>query len=324
VKVTRKSYRVKLPAKVIMIDPIHGCFSLSKASEKIISTQEFQRLREVHQLGFVHYVYETAEEHMRYQHCLGVAFLAKSTGEFHSKVHNLSQREIELLEIAGLIHDIGHGPFSHSFEVLQKKMGQKEKHEQRSCSILRKINQRLEILSLDETDFVCSLVSDEEFKGNERLQTIQKFCKNIISSGFDVDRLDYVYRDLYHLDRAKFVKFAEITPLNLIQTTTVKNDKLIVLPQFRSRFENMRETLYREFYYDKRVLELESMVLDCLFRSEAPVDPMWTDQDMMNAAESGENGDVLSEIVRGKQLNLLRRVESFYNRKQKISPMKWG
>jgi HD superfamily phosphohydrolase len=313
--------------KVTKNCPIHGEIALSHLSAEIIASPEFQRLREVHQLGFVHYIYRTAQNHTRFDHCIGVAYLARVAGERFAKKIGLDERDLDLLEIAGLIHDIGHGPFSHSFEMMCGT--EAEKHEDRSCRLFQEILQQresegIELMKHDEVDFVCSLVSEVEFKGDEKLQRIQKFCKNVISSGFDVDRLDYVYRDLYYLDRSAFAEFVKISPVDLLGMTELRENKLIVPKECRARFEEMRKLLYTKFYFDKKVLMLESMVLDNLVRSKVCVEASWTDSMMMQAAcERGIWGVALRKIIRYDRLDLLQRIEGFYNEGKKISPMAW-
>ena len=109
-------------------DPVHGFITITPLMQNIIDTPEFQRLRDLKQLGAVHYVYPSAT-HTRFEHSLGVSHLAgimaenliqyaslhNTPEEIYSEVIN-KEKTIELCRIAGLIHDIGHGPFSHLYD----------------------------------------------------------------------------------------------------------------------------------------------------------------------------------------------------------------
>jgi HD superfamily phosphohydrolase len=103
----------------IFNDPIHGHIELSPLSIKIIDTPQFQRLRDISQLGGVYYVFPGAAS-KRFEHSLGVAYLAK---QFITSIHHrqpeldISPVDILCVEIAALCHDLGHGPFSHLFDA---------------------------------------------------------------------------------------------------------------------------------------------------------------------------------------------------------------
>ncbi|GFQ96121.1 deoxynucleoside triphosphate triphosphohydrolase SAMHD1, partial [Trichonephila clavata] len=114
----------------IFCDPVHGQISLHPACVAIIDTPQFQRLRSIKQTGFLEYVYP-GSIHNRFSHSLGVCYLAgKYIRELGERQPELSITDVDILcvELAGLCHDLGHGPFSHSWEKymhmasLQKKV----------------------------------------------------------------------------------------------------------------------------------------------------------------------------------------------------------
>ena len=117
-------------------DPVHGFIQLTPLMIKIIDTPEFQRLRDLKQLGATYLVFPSAT-HTRLEHSLGVAHLA---GETMRALHaaqpelHITPRLIELVQIAGLIHDLGHGPFSHLYDHYVRPADQPE-HEERGCQM---------------------------------------------------------------------------------------------------------------------------------------------------------------------------------------------
>ena len=104
-----------------IFDPIHGVISIDPLAKKIIDTVEFQRLRNIKQLGCCYYVFPGAS-HNRFEHSLGVYHLSsKYISILNSKGEYINDNERKCIKIAALIHDIGHGPFSHLFDDILPK-----------------------------------------------------------------------------------------------------------------------------------------------------------------------------------------------------------
>ena len=115
-------------------DPIHGFVEITPTMLKIIDTSEFQRLRDLKQLGAVQYIYPSAT-HTRFEHSIGVSHLSGIMAKHLFKneiLPNTTHRVSELIKIAGLIHDIGHGPFSHLYDS-QVRHHDEPEHEERGC-----------------------------------------------------------------------------------------------------------------------------------------------------------------------------------------------
>jgi HD superfamily phosphohydrolase len=109
-------------------DPIHGFIGLTDLESRIIDSEPYQRLRRIKQLSGAHYVYPTAE-HTRFGHCIGAMFLAGLTGRRLFNKLGLGEDTLQEVRLAGLLHDIGHGPFSHVFEeplIERRKMNHED------------------------------------------------------------------------------------------------------------------------------------------------------------------------------------------------------
>ena len=154
-------------------DIIHGSIKLSQIAVSIIDTFEFQRLRNIKQLSTVNYVFPSAI-HSRFEHSLGVAYLAKNL--LFILKNNQPDLDINLIdilrvEIAGLCHDLGHGPFSHTFdnEFLKNhneyyKIKYKH-HEERSIIILKRIIKNYNInLSDEDIKHICWMIYPKNIK----------------------------------------------------------------------------------------------------------------------------------------------------------------
>jgi HD superfamily phosphohydrolase len=192
----------------IVSDNIYGYIELSELAVKIIDTPQFQRLRNLRQLGNTHLVFPGAN-HTRFEHSLGVYHLAgvyinallknSKSMVVDNKFDNIGQenvhiapRTIELIKIAGLVHDLGHAAFSHLFDHHIAPEHKLESHEIRSNHIMKTISHGL---SHEELEFINSIVCGKPTKN------YAPWIFQIISNSdfqFDVDKLDYIVRDCYY------------------------------------------------------------------------------------------------------------------------------
>jgi len=178
--------------------PIHGVITLTPRMCKIVDTPEFHRLKGLKQLGATHYVYPSAT-HTRFEHSLGVSHLARvllSSLRERNIVSNITDELIELYQIAGLIHDIGHGPFSHLYDDEIINPEEDEEHEGRGIKIFKNM---IDLYNFDFTskqiEFIVELINPSPSnKKNWKYQIINnKMCS------IDIDKIDYIQRDCYHL-----------------------------------------------------------------------------------------------------------------------------
>ena len=182
-------------------DTIYGQISLSDIAIQIIDTPPFQRLRNIKQLGACSFIFPTAS-HTRFEHSIGVAHLAK---EFlRNLVQNsdniqATDEDYLLVEIAGLCHDLGHGPFSHAFdnEILADCTSPYAEHEERSIMLLRHIVDKYEInLSNNQVDNIIEMIHPSE--NNDDRSFIYSIVSNA-KNALDVDKIDYIQRDILNL-----------------------------------------------------------------------------------------------------------------------------
>lgn len=177
--------------------PLWGFIELTPLLSRILDAAEMQRLRDIKQLGATYFVYPSAT-HTRLEHSLGVCHLARQMGETLQKNHpelNISDRDIEIWQVAGLVHDIGHGPFSHLYDNYVKRASEPE-HEERGLQLFDDLCRREKIpLTADEIREIHRMIDP---KGpdiyNWKYQLIaNKACQ------IDVDKIDYIQRDSFHI-----------------------------------------------------------------------------------------------------------------------------
>lgn len=175
-------------------DPIHGFVSITYLAQQIIDTSEFQRMRDIKQLGTTYFVFPSAT-HTRFEHSIGVYYLCDlilNKIKNNQPTLNIKKKFIELIKIAGLVHDIGHGPFSHLYDnyIVDTK------HENRSKEIFKKMVVKYKLqLSLEEVNFICNCIDPPQ-------KEIYKWYYQIVSNKInhiDVDKIDYILRDAYHI-----------------------------------------------------------------------------------------------------------------------------
>jgi len=198
-------------------DPVLGYVYITEAEKQIIDSYPVQRLRRLRQLAGAEYVYPGAN-HTRFEHSLGVMHLAGLTAENPYLSQLLSDEEYQTIRIAALLHDVGHGPFSHVFEHLLVKFLHKT-HEDVNVWIVQKSELK---------DVISNLGFDPDLVAKLSVGWLNKsgkaFMDQIIRSAVDVDKLDFVVRDTYHTG----AQYGYIDVFRLIQTLDVLDQNLAV------------------------------------------------------------------------------------------------
>ena len=247
----------------VIYDVIHGYIKISPLCLKIIDTPEYQRLRHLKQLGLTYLIFPSAN-HTRFEHSLGVMFLA---GEMLKHLKNkqpeleITEREIELVKIAGLCHDLGHGPFSHFFDnYFLKLIDYKIEHEDRSCILLNHIIEKYKLeISNNERKIIFNMINpNTNYLKNDR-SFLYKIVNNKIN-GIDVDKFDYIKRDSFFLGMSFGFDCSRI-----IKQSRVIDDEICFLDKTFYDIQELyevRDKLHRRVYQHHTNTIIDYMVLD--------------------------------------------------------------
>ncbi|MDR3329187.1 MAG: HD domain-containing protein [Prevotellaceae bacterium] len=239
----------------IVNDPVHGFISIRSAlAYEIIEHPYFQRLRGVKQLGLTHMVYPGAC-HTRFQHALGAMHLMGQAIEaLRAKGHHISSDEAEAAECAMLLHDIGHGPFSHALEF---SLVEGVAHEHISAAMMHALNREMG----GRLDLTLAIFGGSYPKN---------FLHRLVSSQLDVDRLDYLLRDSFFSGVAEGAVGVE----RIIKMLEVVNDELVVEEKGIHSVEKFliaRSFMYWQVYLHKAVIAAEQLLVNIFARAKALV-----------------------------------------------------
>ena len=239
-----------------IIDPIHDFIRVYDNELSLVDSPIFQRLRRIRQLSGAHLTYPAAQ-HTRFEHSLGVMHISGLAGHALYEKGILKFDDIKVLRLAGLLHDIGHGPFSHLFEeIIQKK---NISHE----DFGRKIILQSEIGdNLTKNGFDKKLITRVAF-GDSPYQ----YMNEIVSGVLSADMMDYLLRDGYFTG----AEHAKIDHKRITQSLEVHNQKLALERSALYSFESMMHSRYQMFkavYFHKTVRAAEVMLLEALRLSD--------------------------------------------------------
>ncbi|KAM4738332.1 deoxynucleoside triphosphate triphosphohydrolase SAMHD1-like [Anableps anableps] len=332
-------------------DPIHGSLELHPLLVKIIDTPQFQRLRYIKQLGGKCYVYPGAT-HTRFEHSIGVAYLA---GELVKALHeknledmknpnkkevsdlNITPADILCVQIAGLCHDLGHGPFSHMYDgMFIHKIEPSWKHETASLNMFDYLvnennledEMRSNGLNLpNDLEFIKELIDpknwDEDtkkwpFKGRDENKS---FLYDIVANkrnGIDVDKWDYFARDCHYLgikssfDYRRLIMFARVCEWNCRREICFRDKEVFNLyDMFYTRY-----SLHRRAYQHKVANSIEWMITDAFLIADQHIQIEGTGGKKKTLSEA-KNDMVAYTKLTGQQLidsgQIRMRAVEFYS-----------
>jgi HD superfamily phosphohydrolase len=236
----------------IINDPVHGFIKIPSAFiYDIIEHPFLQRLRRIKQLGLTSYVYPGAT-HTRFQHALGAAHLmGMAIQNIRLKGLKVTEEESEAAIIAILLHDIGHGPFSHA---LEQSIIENFTHEDMSALLMDKLNEEFG----GKLDLALGIFNNKYHK---------KFLHQLVSSQLDMDRLDYLKRDSFYTGVSEGVIGSD----RIIKMLNVVDDNLVVEAKGIYSIENFliaRRLMFWQVYLHKTVLAAENLIVKVLQRAK--------------------------------------------------------
>ncbi len=242
---------MKTNKKKIINDPVFGFINIrSELVFDLIEHPYFQRLRRIKQLGLSCMVFPGAN-HTRFEHALGAVHLMRSAiSILRMKGQEITDDEADAVTVAILLHDIGHGPFSH---VLESTLVQGVPHEQISLLLMEDLNNQFG----GKLDLAIQIFTDRYPK---------HFLHQLVSSQLDMDRLDYLSRDSFFSGVTEGVIGSE----RIIKMLNVRNDELVVEYKGIYSVENFlisRRLMYWQVYLHKTVLSAEYLLINVLARA---------------------------------------------------------
>ncbi|CAN5122288.1 HD domain-containing protein [soil metagenome] len=298
--------------KKIFNDPVYGFVTIpSELIFDIIEHPYFQRLRRIKQLGLTDMVYPGAL-HTRFHHAIGALHLMQLTlDNLRAKGHWIDEKEYEATLIAILLHDIGHGPFSHA---LENTLLPGVPHEKLSLRIMQEFNSIFNG-SLD----LCLKIFNNQYE--------RKFFHQLVSSQLDIDRLDYLKRDSFFTG----VSEGTIGANRIIKMLDIKDDQIVVEEKGIYSIENFlsaRRLMYWQVYLHKTTVSCEKMLIQLVRRAkylkQKGIELNSTEflslflKSNFSLADLHENGELIKAYCKIDDFDIWQCIKSWTNHNDKI------
>ncbi len=280
-----------------IVDPIHDFIRVYDTELKIIDLPIFQRLRRIRQLSGAHLTYPSAQ-HSRFEHSLGVMHIAGQAAIALKEKGFLKSDQITEIRLAALLHDVGHGPFSHLFEeVLQIK--KKISHEEIGKKIIleSEIGDILSKAGFDKKHITKLAFGYPKYR----------FVNEIISGSLSADMMDYLQRDGYFTG----AEHAKIDHKRIIQSMDVYKTRLALEKSALYSFESMilsRYQMFKAVYFHKTVRSAEVMMLESIRLADEYC--QFTELDLDNYTQLTDEF-VISQILSLSNTDTERRAKKF-------------
>jgi len=273
----------------VINDAIHGDFSIDGVREELLATPEMNKLSHIKQLGLAHLVFPGAH-HTRFEHSLGVSHV----GGLMSESMGLSDTDKEVVQVAGMLHDVGHGPYSHTLEHILHSRGGKDhmtitegiitgsydvvdESESSSFKIRQTIPETLEKHGIDPKE-ISKLIRGPDASGSERslfdwkdgsehFQAEDVTLANMVHGPVDCDQIDYLMRDAHFTG----VRHGAIDHMRLIRSLRRRGGNIAVDEGGLAALEGMlmaRGLMYSAVYFHRVTRVTEVMLSRAVERSE--------------------------------------------------------
>ncbi|KAJ3165649.1 SAM domain and HD, partial [Geranomyces variabilis] len=256
----------------VITDSVHGAIEINDYCMQIIDTPQFQRLRDLKQLGSSYFVYPGAA-HNRFEHSIGVSYLAGQMIEHIRTTQpelDVTDKDVKCVKMAGLCHDLGHGPFSHLFNNVVVKRARPDlnwTHEVASEAMLEYLvdNNDHVTVDADELRFIQELIRGRPEHGSARKRFLFDIVANKRNS-VDVDKFDYILRDCHNvgikssLDVRRLMTYCRVID---DQICFGENVAFNLYEMFQTRY-----SLFRQVYTHRAVRTIDLMLADTLLAAD--------------------------------------------------------
>ena len=239
-------------------DPIHGYIYASELEQELLDSEVFQRLRRIRQLACAHLIYPGAH-HTRFEHCIGTMHLAKIASTHLHSQGKMNREQCVQLNAAALLHDIGHGPFSHLFEEVLAEKG--ITHENITTRIIREteISDILKKYGINTNKFseLCVGLSNNH----------PRFMNDIIAGFLSVDTMDYLLRDSYFSG----VEYGKVDVHRIINAYEISKESIAINRDSLYALEALmlaRYEMFRAVYFHKSVRACAIMLTKAMTLSD--------------------------------------------------------
>lgn len=289
-------------------DPIHGYISMTSIEKELIDTRPMQRLRRIKQLSGAYFTYPGAE-HSRFSHSLGVMHLAGIMGNHFAEMGYIEKSDVQKIRIAGLLHDIGHGPFAHMYEEILGKY--------------RNMTHEDVTQWLVENSELRDVISKHGYSSKEisklsvgRLKTRETgFLNQIIASQFNVDIMDYLVRDSYFTG----VEYGKIDVLRLINSLDVFDNIFamdIAALYALEAFIIARYEMFKAVYFHRSVRAAEVMIVRAMdyANDQLGLTSFKTSEDYLSLDDSSVLLNLLSlKPLKSNKVRISRELAEMYS-----------
>ncbi len=266
-------------------DAVHGTIRLEPLTQDLLETLEIQRLNSIRQLGLTYLVFPGAN-HSRIEHCLGVSWVANEM----ARAIDLPEDERKLVQAAGLLHDVGHGPYSHTLEhVLSRELAVDHMHltqrlitgeddnvgpeDRKAFPDVPRIHEVLEahgVAPKEVADLIRGPTEPEGLFGGRDSPRDRRYLGQIIHSPMDADQIDYLLRDAHYTG----VSQGRVDIARLLLTLRLHHGALALDRKGLPALEGMlvaRGLMYSSVYFHKTVRIAEQMLARAVERSDASI-----------------------------------------------------
>ncbi len=292
-------------------DPIHGYIFMTPVEKELIDSQPVQRLRRIKQLSGAFLTYPGAE-HSRFSHSLGVMHLAGLLGNHFEKMSYIGEDDVQKIRIAGLLHDIGHGPFSHMYEEILGKY-RNMTHEDVTQWLIKN-SELKEIL----TEHGYSTQDLSKLAVGKLEKPDKSFLNKIIASQFNADTMDYLIRDSHFagVEYGKIDVHRLINSIDVFDNTLAMNiDALYALEAFViARYE-----MFKAVYFHRTVRAAEIMVVRAMdyANDQLELTSFQKPQDYLKLDDSTVLSRLLSlKPLRTKKIRISQELAQLYSNRK--------